>query len=237
MKLSPESFRLNDDSPVKKARLNPDRLGGGYVLFDLFAVQRIGGTNRIEIDSVEITTSSLPVHKGSLTVHRDASITKSQARIGDIRVGKGVRMQMRAPRFVLHGNLTCEDGKVEVADTTLVVPQRFNHQRKFSILSSSRLHFKYALLATSFPLAIDIKGGSSMVMSMQPIVPQSAYFRQLSRAALKVTRWQKYSGNSIRKPAPINILLFLLGFLPYNNIGLIIDGLARTDRNNFNDTI
>jgi hypothetical protein len=164
VKLSPENFRLNDDSPVKKTMLDPDLLGGGYVLFDLSAVQRIGGTNRIEIDSVEITTSSLPVNKGSLTVHRDTAITKSQVQIGDIRVGKGARMRMRSPRFVLHGNLTCEDGTIEVTDGVMVVPQRFNHQRKFSILSSSRLHFKDALLATSFPLAIDIKGGSSMVM-------------------------------------------------------------------------
>jgi hypothetical protein len=164
VELSPKSFRLNDDSPVKKVMLDPDRLGGGYVLFDFSAVQRVGGTNRIEIDSVEITTLSLPVHKGPLTINRDTSITKSQTQIGDIRVGKGARMRMSPPRFVLHGNLTCDDGTIEINDGVFVMPQRFNHQRKISAWPSSRLSFKDALLVTSFPLEIELKGGSSMFM-------------------------------------------------------------------------
>ena len=59
--LTPNDFRVTDDSPVKKDALDSYILENGYVLLDLGSTQGAKGENTIEIDSVEIVTGSTSV--------------------------------------------------------------------------------------------------------------------------------------------------------------------------------
>ena len=53
IELSPDDFRLSDDSPVKKERLDTDQLGTAYAILDLAFTQGREGENTLEIGSVE----------------------------------------------------------------------------------------------------------------------------------------------------------------------------------------
>lgn len=58
VRIAASDFKLNDDSPVKKSALDPQRLGAGYVFLDLSAVARTKGENTITIDGVTIERAS-----------------------------------------------------------------------------------------------------------------------------------------------------------------------------------
>lgn len=161
VRLTPAGFRLNDDSKVKKAALDPKRVGTGYCLLDSGALLGAKGDNRLTIQTVEIARSPLNVLDRQ-TIDGDIEITRSTVCQGDLFIAKGGRLKITAPRFVLRGNLCVQDATLEVEGTALSIPQRFNHQRGMVLAGRARLLLRNAYVATGVPIGLAMRDTSEL---------------------------------------------------------------------------
>lgn len=161
VRVTPARFELNDDSKVKKVSLDPARLGSGYVLFDAGAITGAAGENTIEVDDVVVKRSGLPGKTGDLVVEETTVISESGRRIGDIIVKKGGHLKISAPQYMLDGDITMEDGTLEIEGGAFVMPQRYNHERTLDLAGKSRLVVRNAQVnAGAMPFNLHLHGES-----------------------------------------------------------------------------
>ncbi|MEK7867187.1 MAG: hypothetical protein AAB434_10930 [Planctomycetota bacterium] len=158
-----DAFELTDDSPVKKARIEPSRLGFACFLFDVGVVQGAKGANEIRVHGVEVERAPLDVFDGDLVVDSAVEVKASTLRRGNVHVKKGGALRVTAPRFVLEGNLLIEGGSVEIEGGVYLQPQQFNHQRRIDLKDGGRLHLSRVLEISWFPLALEVPDGTEYV--------------------------------------------------------------------------
>ncbi len=154
------AFKLTDDSPVKKPKLEAERLGFGCLLFDVGFMQGAKGANEVRIHQLQVHRADLAVVEGDLVVDSPVEVKASTLRRGNIHVKKGGALRIIAPRFVLEGNLLVEGGSVEVDGGVYVQPQQFNHQRRIDLKDGARLRLSHVLEVTWFPLALEVPDGT-----------------------------------------------------------------------------
>lgn len=159
----PEDFRLADDSPVRKDRMEPDRLGFGYVLFDAGFLQGASGQGKVRIDRIEIERRDLPTACGDWVVDSPVRVDASTMRRGSVVVKRGGELVIDAPRFVLEGDLKVVGGSVTIDGGVWVQPQAYNHQRRINVKDGGRFRFTHALSITHFPLSLEIGNGCEYV--------------------------------------------------------------------------
>ncbi len=153
---TPTDFQLTDDSPVKKARLEPERLGLGYILFDIGPLSGASGANALAIEEVTVSRSDPAVSEGDLVVDGPREVHESMTVRGNLRVKAGGSLRVSAPRFTVTGDVLLEGGSLEVAGGVFQIPQRFNHERKLDVQKGARLSFERALVITLFPASLEV---------------------------------------------------------------------------------
>ena len=156
--LTPERFVPNADSAVKKTRLDPARLGWGWVLIDAGALSGAAGRNTLRVDEVRVVRQPFEESSGEWAVDGDQTIAASRRHRGTLVVRAGARLRVTAPRFVLDGDLRVEGGSLEFAGGLVEVPQRFNHEREFRLSGRASLVFREALVVTRVPASLKLSG-------------------------------------------------------------------------------
>lgn len=164
LRVAPSRFKLNDDSKVKKDQLDPARLDAGYCIFDAGAITGAEGTNTIEVDDVLVKRAGVPRKEGDLVVEEgeERVITQGVRRDGNIVVKKGGTLKIRAPRFELYGDVSIEDGTLEIEGGAFIMPQRFNHERTWDLKGKSRWSIRGAEFnAGAMPFTLKLHGESA----------------------------------------------------------------------------
>ena len=159
--VKPADFRPSDDSPVKKRAVEPQRLGIGYALLDVGALQGASGENAIRVDRVEIETPAMEHTSGEWIIERPTVVSKSRVHDGNVIVRKGASLKISAPRARLSGSLIVEDGSVDVVDCVLAFPQVFNHQYRVDLQAKSKWKLRNSALVTLLPLTVRVHDGTS----------------------------------------------------------------------------
>ncbi len=145
---------------MKKDRVDPARLGTGYLLLDLGALTGASGEDALEVTRVEVERKSPRVRDGSLVIDQPVTITESEDRRGNLTVVKGGELRIVAPRFILRGNLVLDGGVLDVEDGALIIPQRYNHERSIMVGKDSRLTLHRAVLDSGVPLGVGLQEGA-----------------------------------------------------------------------------
>ncbi len=158
---APADFQLTDDSPVKKAHLEPERLGLGYILFDIGPLSGASGANVLAIEEVTVSRSDPAVSEGDLVVDGPREVRESMTVRGNLRIRAGGSLKVSAPRFTVTGDVLLEGGSLDVVGGVFQLPQRFNHERKFDVREGARLSFERALVITLFPAALEVANGAA----------------------------------------------------------------------------
>jgi hypothetical protein len=151
-----QDFQLNEDSPVDKEALDAHKAGVGFVLMDMGAFSGAKGENTLTIRDISVDRPDLAVEKGDLVVTGRTRIDRSIAREGNIVVKDGGYLKIKAQRFVLKGDIIIEDGVIEFDGGIMLIPQRFNHERRMTLQKKGLLIFRNATVATVFPLAMKL---------------------------------------------------------------------------------
>jgi hypothetical protein len=159
----PADFKPNDDSPVKKEKLDPKRLTTGFALLDGGLFVGATGKNTLTIDEVVVEREPLKAEIGDWVVDGPVEIRDSAARQGKIRIVKGGRLKIRAPRFVALGDIAVEGGEIDIDGGGLLLPQRYNHERKITLSDGARWRIDGGILSSSgLPFSLDLAGGSTL---------------------------------------------------------------------------
>lgn len=156
-------FALNRESVVRKPRLDPARLGAGWVLVDAAAIVGGGkGRNELRVDEVRVVREDLEETSGDWIVDTEVTVARSRRHAGRIEVRAGGRLLVTAPRFVAAGELALAGGTAEFSGGAVVIPQRFQHERDLRLSGSARLAFQDALLVTGFPAGLKLAGAQEV---------------------------------------------------------------------------
>jgi hypothetical protein len=162
IRLKPGDFKLNEDSFVDKEMLDSYRAGGGFIIMDLGAITGVKGENTLTIKELAVERSDLAVEKGDLVVEGRTRIDRSVVREGNIIVKDGGYLKIKASRFVLNGDVLLDGGVLEIDGSLVVVPQRFNHERKVMVQKKGLLIYRDVLLATIFPYEVSLRNGGTL---------------------------------------------------------------------------
>lgn len=160
--LRPGDFRLNDDSPVKKERLDPERLGRGYVGFDLEAVLGGGGSREILVDDVAVTRGALETIPSGLVVEGERAIEAPTRVEGDLVVRDGGSLRVTAGRFEVMGDVRVEGGELSLAGGRWRIPQAYRYQRTIAVTKGGAFSLSSGTLDVDFPVSSHLGEGSSL---------------------------------------------------------------------------
>ncbi|GEM_PF-2071506 len=161
--LRPGSFRLNDDSPVKKDRLDPGSLGRGYVGFDLAAVLGKGSTREVFLDDVAVTRGTFAVFRGGLVCEAGEKTLSEPTRIeGNLVVRKGASLTVTAERLEVTGDVLVEGGRLALRGGRWRIPQDYRYQRTIAVTGGGALSLASGQLDVGFPVSSNLSGESTL---------------------------------------------------------------------------
>lgn len=159
-------FRQNDDSPVKKNKLDVKLLTAGFGLADAAPYFGSEGANVVRIDNLKV------VRKPLRKIPIPAKIDKKTFEIategfyeGDVSVKNGGTLRITAPRFVFRGNVMCSDSTFEVKNCSFTAKGRFPHDMSFSASGSSAVRFESCIASFPFMVGASFVGKSTFTLS------------------------------------------------------------------------
>jgi hypothetical protein len=164
VRIQHSEFTLNDDSPVKKPRLDPKRLGFGFGLLDASPFFGAEGPNVLRIDNMKILREPLPAARIPSTIEgRTVEISADGIAHGDISVRNG-KLRITANRFVFSGNLYIENGELEFSKCVVSLNGRFAHDLGIVGVNGSMIRFRESIVVNNFVHGIGLKEKSRLEM-------------------------------------------------------------------------
>lgn len=151
VRIAPGELQPSDDSPVKKPRLDPKRLGFGLPMVDLSPMGGVEGPNVLRIDGLRVLRDPLPaVRLPAVVDGRTVELAADGAAQGDVTVRNGGTLRISAARFSLAGSVVLEKGTLEVSGTSLSLRGRHPHDLKIVAGPQSLVRFRNATVVCNF---------------------------------------------------------------------------------------
>jgi len=156
-------FRLSDDSPVKAAAFNPDRLGGGLCLLDAGPIVGASGPNVLRLDGLLVTRQPLPVLALPAAIEGKAVAVTESGRIAkDVTIRRGGVLKITAPRVCLSANLLLEGGTLEFAGTAVALHGRFEHDLRWVAAQGSTIRLTDCVVGAAAMHSVALTGRSRL---------------------------------------------------------------------------
>lgn len=168
--LRPADFEPAPDSPKKRERLDPDRLGVGFGLLDPSAAFGLTGINALRVDNVTIERADPPDANLPARIEGSTEITAAGRHAGDLTIAKGGALRIRAARFVLAGSVRIDGGSLDVDGCALTIAGDFPHQRRIEVVNGGRVVLRGSILANPAIPMFDVSGGGTLEIDRaQPV--------------------------------------------------------------------
>lgn len=141
--LTPGDFTCNEDSPVKKGKLETDKLGFGYACFDLFSLFGGRGKNRVLIDDVQVRRTSVTVIDGDYVLTAKKKKLSRNTRVdGDLILTKGSELLVTADRFWVEGDIVVKRSKLLLSGGGWVFNQGYRYHHNMLAVDSGRIEMQ-----------------------------------------------------------------------------------------------
>jgi lipopolysaccharide export system protein LptA len=153
--IRPTDFALNTDSPVKKEKFDPAKLGFNLAFFDVIGVTGGEGENAVFLDNVTITRGPLKVQKGNLALKgkkQRKTISRPTRIEGNVMVSDEAELTVTAGRFVVTGSIIVNGGTLRLRDGAWSVLQQHRYQRKIMAVNGGRIEMENGFLGTVHPI-------------------------------------------------------------------------------------
>ncbi|MBN2325040.1 MAG: hypothetical protein JXQ30_15025 [Spirochaetes bacterium] len=161
----PSDFVLNENSPVKKKRLDPKKLGFGYAAFDLFALTEKEGTNRVLIDDVRITRAAVSVIEGDYELSAErARITENTRIKGDLILQRGAGLVVTAERFRVDGDILVNGSSLSLEGGRWIFSQNFRYHHRLRVSDGGTVNLSNGRLDLMLPYGAEALRGGSVLM-------------------------------------------------------------------------
>lgn len=162
VKIQASEFTLNDDSPVKKPRIEPKRLSYGLGICDAAPIFGGEGPNVLRFDNFKVVRDPLPAAKLPPTIDgKTVEISGDGVGQGEIRVKNG-KLRITANRFVFAGKIVVENGELEIAGGVVSLNGRFAHDLGIVGAARSTVRIREAVIVNNFVHGIAVRDGSRL---------------------------------------------------------------------------
>jgi hypothetical protein len=169
--LKPSDFVCNEDSPVKKDRLDTANLGFGYAAFDLFSITEKGDSNRVLLDDVRITRAAVSMIEGDYELSSQRKRITENTRIkGDLILRKGAELIVTAERFRVDGDILVDGSSLSLEGGGWMFSQDFRYHHRMRVSDCGTIELHNGRLDLMFPYGAGaMRGGSVLVQDVRVV--------------------------------------------------------------------
>ncbi len=160
VKLEPHDFKINDDSPVKKSRLEPEKLGNAFSFVELGLLLKAKEDNLLRFDNVRLSRAivkgmeSLPP-----VINRKLIVTKNVLIDHPVVIEPGGSLTITAPQAKIFSNIVVKGGSLAFNGTCINAEGRLAHDLSVKIIDGGKLSLKNAQWYAPFMSALDVAKG------------------------------------------------------------------------------
>ena len=159
---SPANFKLSDDSPAKKDRLDPACLRLGLSLIDLSVLVGMKeGANALWIDNFSVRRALPPNTKRNWNVTQDTVLTEAVRIEGELTIAKGATLTVRGTRVDLSAKVLVHSEAVLRFEKAVVsVPSVFPYEHGIELRYGAKLETRDTKLLLAKPWLVNLASGS-----------------------------------------------------------------------------
>ncbi len=159
VEILPSHFKINDDSPVKKAALDPARVTSGITLVDFSVMLGATTPNTVQLKSIAIEKQDLPLLNVPAVIDgKTVEIGRSGLISGNIDIRNGGVLRIRADRIRLKSNISINRGTLEFSKANIFVETSFPHERQFNVGPGATMRFLDCSVSSPCQMALNMPG-------------------------------------------------------------------------------
>lgn len=162
--LTPADFKLSEDSPVKKAFLDPSKLSANFNIADLGGVFGSTDANVIQLSGLYLQRDGIPnLELPSHISGRVVEILDDCHIRNEVTVKDGAVLRIRAKRLKLSANIKLETGGIlDIAGSTITFANRFPHDITISAHRNALISIIRCQSMSTVPTGLDLFEGSRL---------------------------------------------------------------------------
>jgi len=167
----PSDFSCNEDSPVRKERIDPANLGFGYAAFDLFSLTEKRDSNRVLIDDVKVTRAAVSVIDGDYVLSAEnRRITQNTRITGDLVLKKGAELVVTAERFRVDGDILVKGASLSLGGGAWTFSQDYRYHHGMRVKGGGTIELNNGRLDLIFPYGAGVESGGSVLVQNVRVV-------------------------------------------------------------------
>lgn len=161
IRLVPTDFSINDDSTVKKDKLDSLKLRNGVVIGDLGGLLGKNNANTLRIDNLRIESRPMNVVKLPKTIDGKTIEVKANSMLqGDTTIVNGGSLRILAPRAIVDGNIAVGKGSLVTDHSVVTLKARMPHERAIVAQAGATIRFADTTFMSMFMSSLHLLTGS-----------------------------------------------------------------------------
>ncbi|UCB45280.1 MAG: hypothetical protein JSV25_13860 [Spirochaetota bacterium] len=163
--LNPGDFTCNEDSPVKKERVDVSGLGYGYASFDLFAIFGTTGQNSVWIDDVKIVRRAIDIITGDYVLNNKNEEFIRNTRIkGNLILTNGSVLTVNADKFQIDGNIIVKNAALILNQGMWIFHQDYRYHHHIWVQKRGRVEMNGGRLFMYQPYSAGVSENAALTL-------------------------------------------------------------------------
>lgn len=158
--LTPGDFVLNDDSPVKKTSLDPNKIVAPLRVLELGKLVGNQQPNSVKLSAMQVeyggTTGNGSIDVPATINGGTVTITKSGTITHPISIVNGGKLIIKANSIHVAGNISLNRGTFDLEGGSLFIDNKFPHQIHFTLNSNSKLALHSCSFSSPYMTQMDV---------------------------------------------------------------------------------
>lgn len=164
--LTAADFKLNDDSPVKAAALDPALIKPSFSITDAASLFGATGPNVLRIDALRVGREALKKLEVPASIAgRTVTLTENGHVATPVKIGRGGTLRVTATRVVWSASVSLEGGTLEFDGANMALQGRFPHDVTWTAGPGSTIRLTNGRLSGNVISKIEVQQGARLEMN------------------------------------------------------------------------
>lgn len=164
--LTAADFKLNDDSPVKAAALDPALIKPSLSITDAAALFGASGPNVLRVDGVTAGREALAkLDVPTAIAGKTVTLTDNGSVATALKIGRGGTLKVTASRVAWSAPVSLEGGSLELDGVNLTLEGRFPHDVTWKASAGSTIRLAHCRVSSNFMAKLMLSQGARLEMN------------------------------------------------------------------------
>lgn len=164
--LTAADFKLNDDSPVKAAALDPALIKPTLAITDAAALFGASGPNVLRVDGLTAGREALAkLDVPASIAGKTVTLTDNGCVIAPVKIGRGGTLKVTASRVAWSAPVVLEGGSLELEGVNLALDGRFPHDVTWKASAGSTIRLINCRVSSNFMAKLILPQGARLEMT------------------------------------------------------------------------